>query len=148
MSHWLGDAGICCRFIYSPASASLRHLGTPCLHFTSLMPRGCPLSHHRPSCSGQAGLSVPGTPRPFPPCPSVFAVASACLSPSSLSLSHAWSLLIILPALGTAEVIPDSIWKRAFSGVMIATVVIFFFNVLKFIFIYLFFDHALWYAGF
>ena len=95
MSHWLGDAGICCSLMYSPASASLRHLGTPCLLFTSLMPHRCPLSHHRPSCSGKAGLSVPGTPRPFPPCPSVFAVASACLSSSSLSLSHAWSILIV-----------------------------------------------------
>lgn len=38
---------------------------------------------------------------------------------------NSWSLLIILPALGTAEVIPDSIWKRASSGIMIAVVVIF-----------------------
>lgn len=78
----------------SPTSASLRHLGTHCLLFTSLMPHRCPLSHHRPSYSGKAGLSVPGTPRPFPPCPSVFAVASPCSSPS-FSLSHAWSLLLI-----------------------------------------------------
>lgn len=38
---------------------------------------------------------------------------------------NSWSRLI-LPALGTSEVIPDSIWKRASSVIMIATLVVFF----------------------